>query len=511
MSTSVVTLGTSTWELVDRLERLHGEVTVVRRCLELSELLACSHTGMADVAVVAEGAEELTTSMLRQLADNHLRVLVVEGHDSHRLAGLGVAAVPAGASGEELSRRVREAVAAPAWRPTTARGGSDGGDPPDGSTAPGVPGSAAGGRGPRPPGDGPRGGDGAGAREAAGDVVDRGDGADDAARTPRAPEAAEQGWEPDSGARSAQEEEVREHRLVAVWGPAGAPGRTVTALNVAAEAALLGHRVLLVDADTYAASVAASLGLLDEAAGLAQACRLADQGRLDAPGLARCVTRVSVAGGSVDVLTGITRHDRWPELRGSALDLVLERAREEYELVVVDTSFNLELDEEITSDFLAPRRNAGTLGAVAAADTVLALGAADVLGVPRLVKALPDLEEAAPDARVVLAVTKLRPAAAGRSAAAAVTEAWERFAPGHGIAHTLVWDPAVCDDALLAGAVLAETAPRSALRQEYTALTRAVVRDAHPEVSGGGGALGATPARTRLGHRMGAWLRRDRT
>ena len=98
------------------------------------------------------------------------------------------------------------------------------------------------------------------------------------------------------------------HRLVAVWGPAGAPGRTVIAVNLAAESALLGRRVLLVDADTYAASVAASLGMLDEAAGLAQACRLADQGRLDAVGLRRCATAVSVAGASVDVLTGLTRH-----------------------------------------------------------------------------------------------------------------------------------------------------------------------------------------------------------
>ena len=61
MSISVVTLGSGTWELVEQLERLHGEVTVVRRCLELSELLACAHTGMAQLALVAEGAEGFLT------------------------------------------------------------------------------------------------------------------------------------------------------------------------------------------------------------------------------------------------------------------------------------------------------------------------------------------------------------------------------------------------------------------------------------------------------------------
>ena len=60
------------------------------------------------------------------------------------------------------------------------------------------------------------------------------------------------------------------------------PGRTLVAANIAGELAAEGQSVLLVDADSYGASVAALLGLLDEAAGLAQACRLADQGLLDA-------------------------------------------------------------------------------------------------------------------------------------------------------------------------------------------------------------------------------------
>ena len=70
-----------------------------------------------------------------------------------------------------------------------------------------------------------------------------------------------------------------------MWGPAGSPGRTLVAANIAGELAAEGKSVLLVDADSYGASVAAVLGLLDEAAGLAQACRLADQGLLDAEAL----------------------------------------------------------------------------------------------------------------------------------------------------------------------------------------------------------------------------------
>ena len=50
----------------------------------------------------------------------------------------------------------------------------------------------------------------------------------------------------------------------------------------------------------------------------------------------------------------------------------------------VTLASGLESDEEISSDFMAPRRNAGTLTAVAAADVVIALGAADTLGVKPL-------------------------------------------------------------------------------------------------------------------------------
>ncbi|OXS81604.1 AAA family ATPase [Kocuria marina] len=528
MSISVVTLGTSTWPLVDRLERLHGDVTVVRRCLDLAELLACAHTRMAHVALVAEGAEELTASLLDQLETDDLRVLVVEGHDESRVQRLGVGSVPPDATGEELARIITRAMLGPARSPSSVRD--------DGAAAPGerpAPGRGAASKGATSngaaatdaPSDGP-----ASHEDAAGRALDRAI-TDSEASPDSAPgegrigpdgaglgsgSAVSAGSSGDPATAHDPDEsdaldDAEACRLIAVWGPAGAPGRTVTSLNLAAELALLGRRVLLVDADTYAASVAASLGMLDEAAGLAQACRLADQARLDREGLRRCASTVSVAGASLDVLTGITRYDRWPEIRGSALDLVLDRAREDYDAVVVDTAFGLESDEEISSDFMAPRRNAGTLTAVAAADVVIALGAADTLGVPRLVKALPDLLDAAPDARIVVVMNKLRAAATGRSAAESVREAWERFSPGYPVAHTLSWDAKTCDDALLAGAVLAETAPRSALRHEMSALAELVRRMREPDAHGGAAepvGAGAGPAGTRLGRRMGAWLRR---
>jgi len=44
--------------------------------------------------------------------------------------------------------------------------------------------------------------------------------------------------------------------IIAVWGPAGAPGRTSVAINIAAELAAAGHSVALADVDTYSGSIA---------------------------------------------------------------------------------------------------------------------------------------------------------------------------------------------------------------------------------------------------------------
>ena len=84
------------------------------------------------------------------------------------------------------------------------------------------------------------------------------------------------------------------------------------------------------------------------------------------------------------VLTGISRADRWPELRPAALEQVWSLARSLAAVTVVDLGFCLEQDEELSFDTAAPRRNGATLATLAAADTVLAVGAADPVGMQRL-------------------------------------------------------------------------------------------------------------------------------
>ncbi|WP_329609365.1 AAA family ATPase [Arthrobacter sp. ATA002] len=233
--------------------------------------------------------------------------------------------------------------------------------------------------------------------------------------------------------------------------------------------------VLLIDADTYGSSVAASLGLLDESAGVAQACRLADQGLLDRQSLLRSTLSVSLKGRRLLVLTGITRSDRWVELRPTALGLVVEQARKVADLIVIDCGFSLEADEELSFDTLAPRRNGATLRALELADTVLAVGAADSVGVPRLVRALAELETAVPGATPKVVLNKVRAAAVGRSPERQLRDAWERFGPGIPVTAFLPADFSTVDAALLAGSALLETAPSSALRHAVAALADVTV------------------------------------
>jgi MinD-like ATPase involved in chromosome partitioning or flagellar assembly len=426
MSIPVVTVGHTREDLVGGLERLHGPVSVVRRCGELAELLAACQSGLARAAVVAAGSEELTASLVDRLSAVGVVIVALteDPREMARLRGIGVATELPGVPAAALAARISGAVA------------------------------QLSGAGPRPAAD-------SAVTDSAFTVTGEGvrpaaDGAD--------------------GGPGGTPARAREGQIIAVWGPAGSPGRTLVAANIAGELAADGKSVLLVDADSYGASVAAMLGLLDEAAGLAQACRLADQGLLDGDALLRIATPVATRSGTFRVLTGITRADRWTELRAAALSLVLERAREIADVTVVDTGFCLEADEELSFDTMAPRRNAATLRSLEMADTVFAVGSADSLGVPRLVRGLAELETAVPQASPTVVLNKVRASAVGRSPERQLRDAWERYGPGPALSAFLPADPAATDAALLSGSLLLESAPESALRKAIANLVCAPVQ-----------------------------------
>ncbi len=439
---------TGAWEapLVSAVEAAPGEVVVARRCADLTDLLAAASGGRARAALVSADLRRFDRDSVARLRQSGVAVVGVatpglSEHFEHLMA-IGVADVlAADAEPSEIERVVVQAVGGPGG--PRVLGGPDG----------------AGADGGWPSGR-------AGTSTAPGSVAAPADPAL-AVETAR--------WSPSASLSAGddlveldeptQPEDLR-GRLVVVWGPVGSPGRTTVAVTLAAELAALGDSTLLADADTYGASVGQSLGVLDEAPGLAAACRAATSGSLDPVMLARLAPVVSR---DLRVLTGITRADRWPEMSVAALEQVWSVARAVAAWTVIDTGFSLERDEELSYDTMAPRRNGATLSALEAADAVLAVGSADPVGLQRLVRGLGELAEVLPDATPKVVVTRSRASAVGTAPDRRVREALQRYA-GVGSVTVVPDDRPALDAAMLAGRTLTEHQPFSPARMALNQL-----------------------------------------
>ena len=429
--------------LVSGLERSLAGVHVVRRCADLVDLLAAAAAGLARAVVLSADLQRLDRDAVVQLTAAGVAVVgLFEPRDSvaaRRLADLQVHQVlPADTPTEEIAASVASAVADLSERQAQA------------------------------------------ARIRLG-MADPGQAA------PAPPRGRRAGAEPPSRPQG---------RVITVWGPVGGPGRTTVAVTLAAELAAAGHETLLVDADTYGASIAQSLGLLDESAGLAAAARAANQGALDVVKLAELAPSV---GERLRVLTGLPQSRRWPELRFAALDTVWQHARKLATWTVVDAGFGLEADEEMMFDTAAPRRHGATLSAVTTADLVIAVGAAEPLGLQRLLTGLQDLAEVVPlGTPVRVIVTRVREGAVGAKAEQRVRDALERYA-GVREAVLIPDDRPALDAAMLAGRSLTEHAPSSPACRPLTELAAQLAVDAglHRGPSGGPGAPGGRPGQRR--------------
>ena len=379
------------------------DVVLVRRCADLAELLSAGAAGVARVAVVSPDLRGLDRDALRHLAGHGVRVagLVPLGDEEgeRRLRQLGVATVLG--PGDDAAA-VSAALTALAGSTTSAA---------HPAAEAGETGETGGWHGIRP------------------------DEPDDRAGVRRHPPRS-----PSCGVRRARRDA---RRWPSPWPPVSP---------------VAGVRTLLVDLDTWGASVAQVLGLVDEAPGVVAAARASEQGTLDVPGLARLAPEV-VPG--LRVLTGLPSADRWPELRAGAVEDVLRLARGVVDHVVVDVGFALEDDEELSYDTAAPRRNATTLTALEAADHLVVVGSADPVGLQRLVRGVQDLA-VVPSPTPTVVVNKVRASVAGPRPERSIARG-AREVRRHGRVRFLPWAPDDCDAALLAGRALTEVAPQGAL------------------------------------------------
>ena len=356
------------------LEVLGGRsgVVVLRRCVDIEDLLAASSAGQADAAVVALDTPGLDQAAMDLLRRHQVRVVAVSGPGSPEAA-----------------------------RTRAARIGVDALTPADDPAA-------------------------------IADLVESGD-------LPTAVPADED----DDGPVPAGV-----GRIIAVWGPAGAPGRTTVATAVAAELGRRGAHTTLVDADPYGGAVSQHLGVLDEVSGLLSAARLTGDGALESgfPTVPRALSD------RLAVVTGLPRPDRYVEVRPGVVEHLLEVAATRGH-VVADTGFSLE-DEHGGDLSNRPGRNHLTLGAVDVADEVVVVGSADPVGLSRLARGLVELRERRAGAPVRVVVNRMRSSLTwSEREIVGMVEGFARLA---GV-HFLPDDRATADRALLTGSSVAET------------------------------------------------------
>lgn len=287
----LVLASAASWE-TEALEVLNAAtgLVVLRRCVDVDDLMAAATTGQAEAAVVSADSRGLDTPAVAHLRRHGVVPLVVlpggtrEGA-AERLAAIGVRTVlPA----DELATLPQVLAALAEQRESDDRAE------------------------PSPDLQGPDGG---------------------GASLPLAMEP-----------RSAGDLLGGPRRVVAVWGPVGSPGRTTVATALAAELARRGRPTVLVDADPHA-SVAQHLGVLDQVSGLLGAVRLAAAGTLEGrvAGLCRAITP------QLGVMTGLPRADRRREVGVGTVPEVLEHVRELAD-VVVDVGWELVSDGGHRSD-----------------------------------------------------------------------------------------------------------------------------------------------------------------
>jgi MinD-like ATPase involved in chromosome partitioning or flagellar assembly len=292
--------------------------------------------------------------------------------------------------------------------------------------------------------------------------------ASDVADLPAAVAAAAFSAEPSEEHSTPVREAGAHGRTLAVWGPAGAPGRTTVAVGLATEIAGAGHDTLLLDVDPYGGCVAQHLGVLDEASGLLGAARAANAGQLDRARLEGAARQV---GERLRLLTGLPRADRWAEVRPAAFADLLDEAARLVEYVVLDTGFSLEADPADPFGGAAPQRNQMTLAGVERADEVVVVGSADPVGLARLARGLVELHDVVPALHPRVVVNRTRPTLGWSDRE--IRGMVEGFVTPLGV-HFLPDDRAAADRAMMSGRSLAE-AGDSPLRTALAELAHATL------------------------------------
>lgn len=236
-------------------------------------------------------------------------------------------------------------------------------------------------------------------------------------------------------------------QVISIYGTSGAPGRSTIALNLSAQLAQK-HSVLLIDADTHAPSIAHTLGINVDGSSIAALARAHARGNVT---VVHCQEVAYLGPEGMDILTGLHTPHRWKELSPSALEDIIQAARQGWDYIIVDLPA---VTFEITDEFHQhiPHRDALVAQAVDISDGIVVVGRADVLGLHRLSFAWEWLDERGNEAPRIPVINMADTYRCGPRPVHSVAVALSDLIPGQDVT-VIPYDTAVLQSVLRAGLI----------------------------------------------------------
>jgi MinD-like ATPase involved in chromosome partitioning or flagellar assembly len=256
--------------------------------------------------------------------------------------------------------------------------------------------------------------------------------------------------------------------VIAVSGPYGSTGKTTVAINLALELADDKAKVLLIDGDLEAGSVANHFLLSALPAGLKGAIRVADQNRFDLEQLQRL--SVPLAKSSLVIMPGLSSPTE-SDVSDISLAKILDVARSQFDYTVIDLGWVGRTKPLLVSATF-------TESVLRVADRRLFVCIADPIGVFRLLATEPKLLEFAGESLLVMNRVRNSVIASAKKEIAATMQRLSQL----DVACYLPDDPQHIDQALRTGVPSAILSRAGAFRQTLAGFVRTEILGTKPQL-----------------------------
>lgn len=192
-------------------------------------------------------------------------------------------------------------------------------------------------------------------------------------------------------------------RVITVWGPPGSTGKTTIAMNIADEYAAMGQRVLLIDADVDAPSVALMMAIVEAPGGLPVALRRATAGHFDAATLEELAIHVT---DNLSVLVGSGGIGHRAQLRSPAFAALRQVACHVFDVVVIDLGC-----VPLPVEGLGEQASLATLDALDESSEILVVAGPSLVEIQRLIQCIDSLKDTLPHVSPRVVINRTMPRA----------------------------------------------------------------------------------------------------